>query len=139
MNKRAAGAVYEQRAADYLEKCGYRILQRNFRCRMGEIDIIAQDPGSDESSSEESTKECGIRESRIRPTLVFVEVKYRRTAGSGGPEEAVTKAKQRTICRVADFYRTRYRIDMRTPCRFDVIAIEGERLRHRKNAFLYCC
>lgn len=120
MNKRKTGSRYETMAARYLEDNGYVILRQNFRCRMGEIDLIARD--------EASGQNC----------LVFVEVKYRSSAGTGIPEEAVHTRKQHRICRVADYFRLQYRIPWDTPCRFDVIAIEGEELRHHANAFPYC-
>ncbi|MGN0362778.1 MAG: YraN family protein [Bilifractor sp.] len=120
MNKRRTGSGYELMAARYLEDNGYVILRQNFRCRMGEIDLIARD--------EASEQHC----------IVFVEVKYRRNAGSGLPEEAVHAQKQQRICRVADYFRLQYRIPWDTPCRFDVIAIEGQQLRHHTNAFPYC-
>ena len=72
MNKRRVGSVYEEKAAEYLEKDGYRILKRNFYCRSGEIDLIAS--GKEGSDS----------------VLVFVEVKYRFSDSIGLPEEAVT-------------------------------------------------
>ena len=67
------GTAYEKMAGEYLKTQGYEILQYNFRCRMGEIDIIAKDHGY----------------------LVFIEVKYRNTAVSGSALTAVTPAKQR--------------------------------------------
>ncbi len=117
MNKRKVGASYESVASSYLEAQGCRVICRNYRCRLGEIDLIAVDETGD--------KAC----------LVFVEVKYRRQSGSGRPEEAVTPAKQRTIRKVAEHYCMRYKIRSCTPCRFDVIAVEGEQLRHIQNAF----
>jgi len=114
-NRRRVGTLYEKRAADYLEKRGYRILERNYRCRKGEIDLIAMDGG----------------------TLVFLEVKYRRTGSSGDPAEAVNLPKQRTICRVADYYRITHKIGEQVSCRFDVVAILGEEIRLYQNAFFY--
>lgn len=61
--------------------------------------------------------------------LVFVEVKYRSTNESGLPEEAVDLRKQRQISRVAAWYLTEKGLDIYTPCRFDVVAIEGEEIR----------
>ena len=119
MNKREVGAKYEERAAAYLAERGYVIVARNFRASRGELDIVARD------------------RSEGRTVLVFVEVKYRTSPGAGHPEEALTPAKCRTICRVADYYCVRYKIRSGTPCRFDVIAFEGERLRHIRNAFDY--
>ena len=114
-NRRRIGAAYEEQAAEYLEAHGYEILERNFRCRLGEIDLIA-------------------REGKV---LVFLEVKYRRTDSCGSPAEAVTLPKQRTICRVADYYRMVHRIPERQPCRFDVIAITDRSIEVIKNAFFY--
>ncbi len=115
MNRRERGGRYEELAADYLEHSHMRVAARNFRCRFGEIDLIARDAG----------------------TLVFIEVKYRADASSGLPEEAVSFSKRKRISRAADYYRARYKIRSDTPCRFDVIAFEGETLRHYKNAFSY--
>ena len=117
MNKRKTGAGYEEYAARYLQAAGCRILERNFRCRQGEIDIIAWDPAA------------------VRPCLIFVEVKYRKDARTGHPEEAVTAQKQRAILSAAEFYLVRNHIDTDVPCRFDVIAIEGGELRHIPDAF----
>ncbi len=117
MNTRKIGAEYEEYAARYLTQAGYRIAARNFRCRQGEIDIAAWDL------------------SKEKPCLVFVEVKYRRGRGAGYPEEGLTLRKRRTIIRVAEFFCARYRIGSGTPCRFDVIAIEGSQIRHTQDAF----
>lgn len=119
MNKRRVGSVYEEKAAEYLEKDGYRILKRNFYCRSGEIDLIAS--GKEGSGS----------------VLVFVEVKYRFSDSIGLPEEAVTPLKIKKICRAADYYRICNGIPEDHTCRFDVIAIQGDKLRHYKNAFSY--
>ena len=113
MNKRAAGASYERRAAAFLRGKGYQILAQNYRCRLGEIDLIAGDGG----------------------TIVFIEVKYRAGKGAGAPEEAVTAAKMRKIVRVAQYYCIVNHISENSSFRFDVIAIEGEELRHIENAF----
>ena len=115
MNRRERGSRYEELAADYLEHSHMHVIARNFRCRFGEIDLIARDGR----------------------TLVFVEVKYRTDAASGMPEEALSLSKKRTISKTADFYRVRYKIRSDIPCRFDVIAFEGDALRHYKNAFPY--
>lgn len=114
-NKRSVGTAYESLAADYLKRKGFRILERNFRCRAGEIDLIA-------------------REGR---SLVFIEVKYRRSRRSGMPEEAVSPAKRRTICRVSDYYRLRKGISDVLPLRYDVLAIEADEIRYYRNAFPY--
>ena len=115
MNKRALGSLYEEMAVDFLKKQGYFILTRNFSCKIGEIDIIARDKGY----------------------LVFVEVKYRKNNANGIPEEAVTPAKIRKICKTADYFRVRNGYGEETPCRFDVVAIQGSEIRLYENAFTY--
>ena len=114
-NTRAEGNKGEDEACTFLEGNGCRILERNFRSRRGEIDIIAEDEG----------------------TMVFVEVKYRKSTGSGQPYEAVTGSKQRTICHTADFYRMKKGLYENRPYRFDVISILGEKITWYRNAFEY--
>lgn len=114
-NRRRIGDIYEKKAAEYLNGLGYRILERNFRCKLGEIDLIAEEAG----------------------VLVFLEVKYRKSSQYGTPAEAVTPAKQRKICRAADFYRMSRRISESRECRFDVVSILGERIQLYKDAFPY--
>ena len=113
-NNRKVGDAQETRAGFELERLGYKVLQKNFRCRIGEIDIIALHKGY----------------------LVFIEVKYRKKAGSGYAAEAVTWKKQQVISRVADYYiRTHCR---KIPsCRFDVAALDGEAFTVYENAFEY--
>lgn len=113
LNKRKIGAEKEELAATYLESRGALILERNFRCRQGEIDLIARQDGY----------------------LTFVEVKYRTTAKQGLPEEAVGIPKQKKICRVADYYRCIHGYGDKTPVRYDVVAIEGDKITWIKNAF----
>ena len=115
MNKRQTGFTWEDEAARFLTQCGFVVKELNFRCRFGEIDMIGQDDDY----------------------LVFVEVKYRKTASCGNPEEAVDHKKARTICKVADYYRLRHKISDDAMIRFDVIAIEGDRFNWYKNAFSY--
>lgn len=99
----------------FLEELGYRVIQRNFRCRIGEIDIIAKD----------------------QKTYVFVEVKYRKNNKKGAPVEAVHDSKQRKICKTADYFRMIRHLSEEDPCRFDVLSIEGQEITHYKNAFPY--
>lgn len=119
MNKRAVGKEYEKKACAYLEEKGFRIMEKNFRCRQGEIDIIGSHEGY----------------------LVFVEVKYRATEYSGGAAEAVTSAKQKRICRTADYYRYKHGIGEDRAVRYDVVAIQGMgedlRIAWVKNAFFH--
>lgn len=109
------GTAYEKLAGAYLEQQGYEILEYNYRCRMGEIDIVARQDGY----------------------LVFVEVKYRADNTVGNPFEAVTAAKQRTISKVASYYCLTHGYGTYTPCRFDVAAVLGEQIKVIQNAFDY--
>lgn len=105
------GAAAEARAADYLLRQGLRIVARNFRCRMGEIDLIAEDGEG----------------------LVFVEVRARTGGAFGGAAASITTAKQARIVASARFYLAGFRHE--PACRFDAILIEGDRLEWIKNAF----
>lgn len=117
MNKKELGTRYEEIACQYLSGKGFRITERNFRSRNGEIDIIGYHEGF----------------------LVFAEVKYRATDKSGMPEEAVIPAKQKRICRTADYYRFIHRYSDDMPVRYDVIGISGTEgnisVRWYRNAF----
>lgn len=115
MNKRAVGTAYEKQAGEYLMQQGYEIVAYNFRCRYGEIDMIARDG----------------------EYLVFVEVKYRKNAESGSPLEAVNAKKQYIISRVASYYCLTHGYGESTPCRFDVVAILGDEISLVRNAFDY--
>jgi putative endonuclease len=96
------GILGEDLACGELTRLGYAILARRYRTRFGEIDIIARDDR----------------------TLVFVEVKARRSPHRGDAVEAVTRHKQRRVSAMALDYLTRAnRLD--APCRFDVVAING--------------
>lgn len=107
--RRVRGAEGERAAAEFLEQRGYRILARNYRTRWGEIDLIAE-------------------EGR---TLVFVEVKQRLDDRFGGPEAAITPAKQVRIARQALQYLAWRRLGER-PCRFDVVLIRGDDPKTRR-------
>jgi putative endonuclease len=110
------GRSGEDLAAEYLRRQGMTILARNYRCRTGEIDLVARHGG----------------------VVVYVEVKERRTASHGTAIEAVTWAKRQRIVRAARaFAATHHLAD--TPTRFDVVAIDwrpsGPQLRHDAGAF----
>lgn len=113
LSNRAIGTAYEQVSEAILQTHGYKILEKNFRCKQGEIDFIAKDEGY----------------------LVFIEVKYRHSDGQGQPGEAVNFRKQRRISRVALYYMMTKSLDETTPCRFDVVSILGEEVTLYKNAF----
>ncbi len=115
MNRRQVGARQEQRAADYLQEQGMEILERNFRNRQGEIDIIGRHEGY----------------------LAFVEVKYRSSGRQGEPSEAVDYRKQRQICKVADYYRMKHRLGDQTPIRYDVVSIKEDHIEWISNAFFH--
>lgn len=113
MNKRQVGNEYETKTIQYMKKQGMVILDRNYRCHQGEVDIIA-------------------REDRY---LLFVEVKYRKDLQKGYPAEAVTPAKQKRIYQVARYYLYEHHMPEETPVRFDVAAILGEEMQYIRNAF----
>ena len=114
-NNRRTGTGYERKAGAYLESLGYKIVTYNYRCRLGEIDLIAKEG----------------------ETLVFVEVKYRRDDKMGNPKEAVDRKKQKKISMTASYYLMRECGRMDIPCRFDVAAVLGEQIEVVKNAFEY--
>ena len=106
----------ENVAAKYLRNQGYKILIRNFRCQMGEVDIVARDG----------------------KTIVFVEVKTRQD-DSPTPEEQVNNPKRHQITKAAKFYMSRYGVPP-PPARFDVVAIvwptgREPQIRHTPEAF----
>jgi putative endonuclease len=96
------GKKGEDIAAAFLEKKGYNILFRNYKCSFGEIDIIA----------------------KHKKTLSFIEVKTRSTKKYGLPQEAVTPAKQAKISRVALEFVQRYKMENRA-ARFDVVSVQS--------------
>ena len=116
MTTKRLGDRGEEAAALYLEKRGCRILERQFRMKTGEIDIIAEEDG----------------------TLLFIEVKTRHPTRFGTPAQAVGRTKQRRIFRTAFLYMQKHGF-MERACRFDVIEIlvmdESYAVRHYENAF----
>ena len=106
----ALGREAETRAAAYLENCGLRLVDRNFRVRGGEIDLIMKDGR----------------------TLVFVEVRQRSRSDYGGAGASITAAKRRRIILAARHYLAR-RGDC--DCRFDCILIDAGQLEWLKHAF----
>ncbi len=115
---KAVGEAGEQRATEYLQKSGYTILERNFRSRGGEVDIVARDRDG-----------C----------IAFVEVKTRQNLNYGLPQLAVTQRKQHQISKGALSWLTRNRMHGRT-ARFDVIAVllqdaTDPKIEHIINAF----
>ena len=118
-SNKGTGIVGEETAASFLIARGFRILERNFRCKGGEVDIIARDPAD--------------------KSLVFIEVKARRTLTYGVPQLAVTPFKQRQISKAALTWLAKNRQHDQN-ARFDVIAImlDGggqHQIEHIVNAF----
>jgi putative endonuclease len=112
------GDAAEQRALAHLQRQGLELLERNYRLAGGprvrgaEIDLILREPDG---------------------TLVFVEVRARRDRQAGGAAASVTAAKQRRIVRAAQHYLMRW--PRLPPCRFDVVAIDGDQLQWLRAAF----
>ena len=100
INKKELGNIGEEISTNYLEKCGYEVIERNYRCRQGEIDIIARD--NDE--------------------LVFIEVKTRSNLCFGRPREAVDGYKQNHIYKTARYYLYKNHLE-KSYVRFDGIEI----------------
>ncbi|MGI6021385.1 MAG: YraN family protein [Lachnospiraceae bacterium] len=112
VNKRKIGSVYEDKASEYLIALGYRIVERNFRCRLGEIDIVAFDGD----------------------VLVFAEVKYRADSMESALE-AITRGKREKVSKTAEYYIYKRKIPDDIPMRFDAVCITCERIKLIKNAF----
>lgn len=115
--RRQFGQVGEAWAERFLRAKGYRILARNLRTSLGELDLVAEDAG----------------------VLVFVEVKARTTEAFGGALSAVDRRKQAKLVKLASQYLARRHWSDK-PCRFDVVLVQGEpsaqgRIEHLQNAF----
>ena len=113
MNKREIGSKYERIAREHLIKNDYNVIETNFRCKIGEIDIIAKNENY----------------------LCFIEVKYRDKDSLAKGLYAVDKNKQKKIYNVAKYYMLINNISDDTACRFDVISIDGDEITLIKNAF----
>ena len=110
---RALGSEQEAKAVLYFENLGWKLLARNFRCRLGEIDLIFRDP---------------------RGCVVFVEVKFRSHFGFGAGQESVGAKKQGRIAKTALFYIKQNGLQG-NDFRFDVAALGPGRVEHIPNAF----
>ncbi len=111
--KQLSGDAGEALAADYLARHGVRVVERNFRVKGGEIDLICRD---------------GVM-------TVFVEVRYRRGGGGsgfGGAAASITSAKQRRLILAARHWLLQHG---EVPCRFDAVLIDGDRLEWLRAAF----
>lgn len=116
--RQATGKKGEDEAVKYLKKIGMSIICRNYRCKLGELDIIAEDDG----------------------VLVFIEVRSRRTTGYGLPQETIDLRKRTQVRKVAQYYLLKENLIDRD-CRFDVLAVQldgkGKLIKtdYFKNAF----
>ena len=119
-SKQLIGKIGEDKATEYLKKNNYKIVERNFSCKIGEIDIIAKD-----------------RNVKLNNELVFFEVKTRSNLNYGRPAEAVNYEKRKHIYRVAKYYILKNNL-CNNPIRFDVIEIligKTCSINHIKQAF----
>ena len=105
MNSIAKGSRYEREAERYLLARGLKLVARNFRCRLGELDLVMEDGA----------------------TLVFVEVRYRQSARYGSPLESVTERKRGRVIKAAEWFLGGAPEYGDRPCRFDAIGITGEK------------
>lgn len=108
--RQVAGDAAEDRALHYLQAQGLRLVERNFRCKGGEIDLIVQEGA----------------------TLVFVEVRKRADDAYGDAAASITARKQARVLHAAQVFLQRYREP--PPCRIDVVTVDGAKLRWLRNA-----
>ena len=119
-NKRDIGDKHEAYAVDVIKQAGLEIVEKNYLCKLGEVDIIA----------------------RSEHDMIFIEVRYRRSESYGGALQSVDKKKQRRIGLAANHYLQKHNLTNKVACRFDVFAITGS-LNHLnyqwvKAAFNFC-
>ncbi|KGP63774.1 hypothetical protein EP47_06010 [Legionella norrlandica] len=109
------GKIAEQLALNYLKKNGLQLVMQNYRCRLGEIDLI-------------------MREGSF---LVFIEVRSRSNISFGGGIASITYEKRKKIIKATSHYMIKYRIENKFPIRFDVVSIDGKshKITWLKNAF----
>jgi putative endonuclease len=114
--KKEIGQRGENLAVDYLQKLGYVILERNYRCKLGEVDIIARD----------------------NDILVFIEVRTRSSLDFGLPQESINRRKRHQLSKVALEFMNRKKFK-NIPARFDVVAVSleagKEKVEHIRDAF----
>ncbi|MFH1495491.1 MAG: YraN family protein [Pseudomonadota bacterium] len=106
-----AGKEAENHAASFLQSQGLRLVAKNYRCRMGEIDLIMEHGA----------------------TLVFVEVRFRRNENFGGAAASITGHKQRKLIHAAQHYLQQQA--KQPPCRFDALLLDGHKIEWIKDAF----
>jgi putative endonuclease len=101
MDRIAIGQSWENEAESFLKKNGLKSLKRNYRCRMGEIDLVMRD------------REC----------LVFAEVRFRKSGSYGTGAASITHAKRQKLIRTAAYFLRTEGVSSHQPCRFDVVSI----------------
>jgi putative endonuclease len=113
-DKRIKGDEKERLAESFLAAKGFTLIERNFFCKAGEIDLI-------------------MKEGEY---LVFIEVRYRENKEFGGALASITPSKQKKLRRSAEYYLIKHFNNSPPPCRFDVVGIEGNNeIEWVKNAF----
>jgi len=112
-NKTDIGNAAEEAACRYLKKQGLKLVATNYRCRLGEIDLIMDHDH----------------------TLVFVEVRFRRQSHFGSPLDSVTRSKQRKVKAAAQCYLLEKKLGENRPLRFDVVGITSTDINWVQNAF----
>lgn len=100
---REQGEYTESLACQYLENKGFKLIEKNFNCRVGEIDLIMKD----------------------NDNIVFVEVRYRRSINFGSGAESITTSKQSKLIKTASLYLQQHAKLNKYPARFDVVSITG--------------
>lgn len=105
------GQAAENLAAEFLQRQGLKLVARNYRCRVGEIDLVMEDRGA----------------------LVFVEVRLRKSDSFGGAGASITTHKQNKLIRAAQHYLQQQ--TRQPPCRFDAFLLDGDRMEWIKDAF----
>jgi putative endonuclease len=101
MDRIAIGQSWEDEAESFLQKNGLKSLKRNYRCRMGEIDLVMRD------------REC----------LVFAEVRFRKSGSYGSGAASITHAKRQKLIRTAAYFLRTEGVSSHQACRFDVVSI----------------
>jgi putative endonuclease len=114
---RAAGAIFEQRACDELQRAGLKLLARNYTTRYGELDLVMRDG----------------------ETIVFVEVRQRLRAGHGDALASITARKQSKLIHTAQLWLAAHPQHSQRSCRFDVVSYDGSadsfQMQWVRNAF----
>jgi putative endonuclease len=118
LTSQASGQLAEDKALVYLQQRGLKLVERNFRCKGGEIDLILTEPAPHKGAQE---------------LLVFVEVRQRSSQRFGGAAASVTSGKQARLILAAQVFLQRYRYP--PACRFDVLAMDDKNMDWIKQAF----